>query len=190
MRPPARRSPSFDELYAQLRALPEGKTGMILEPGELTVMSRPHPRHQRAMKGLLRALGPQDVDAGGTGWCILGEVEVRFPDDRLVVPDLLGYRVERVAALPDENPIRIVPDWACEILSPGSVRDDRLRKLRIHAAHHVPWTWIVDPDAHTIECFESVDGLPRQTRVAQEGETVALPPFDLPIAIDALWGAR
>lgn len=163
---------------------------MILEPGELTVMSRPHPRHQRAMKGLLRALGPRDVDAGGSGWWILGEVEVRLPDDRLVVPDLLGYRVERVPELPDENPIRVVPDWACEILSPGTVRDDRLKKLRIYAAHQVPWTWIVDPDARTIECFEAVEGLPRQTQVAQEGETVALPPFDLPIAIDSLWGAR
>ena len=76
---------SFDELYARIRALPAGQTGMILEPGELTVMSRPHPRHQRAMKGLLRALGERDIDAGGTGWWILSEVEVRFPDDRLAV---------------------------------------------------------------------------------------------------------
>lgn len=163
---------------------------MILEPGELTVMPRPHPRHQRAMKGLLRALGACDVDGGGTGWWILSEVEVRLPDDRLVVPDLLGYRVERVPELPDENPLRVVPDWTCEILSPGSVRDDRLKKLRIYAAHGVRWTWIVDPDARSVECFESIDQLPRQALVAQEGETLSLPPFDLPIAIDAIWGAR
>lgn len=190
MSAPARRSESFEELYRKILALPEGQTGMILEPGELTVMSRPHARHQRAMKGLLRALGARDVDAGGAGWWILAEVEVRLPDDRLVVPDLLGYHVERVAELPDENPLRIVPDWACEILSPGSVRDDRLKKLRIYAAHGVSWTWIVDPDARTIECFEAKDLLPRQALVAQEGETVSLPPFDLPIEIDALWGAR
>ena len=180
---------TFDELYRQIVALPEGKTGMILDPGELTVMSRPHPRHQRTMKGLLRLLGPRDVDAGGSGWWILSEVEVRLPDDRLVVPDLLGYRVERVAQLPDENPLRTVPDWACEILSPGSVRDDRLKKLRIYAAHGVAWTWIVDPDARTVECFESTDGLPRQTLVAQDGDTRSLPPFDLPITIESIWGA-
>jgi Uma2 family endonuclease len=190
MSAPARQPATFEELYEQIRALPEGKTGMILEPGELTVMSRPHPRHQRTMKGLLRALTARDVDAGGAGWWILSEVEVRFPDDRLMVPDLLGYRVERVAELPDDNPLRIVPDWVCEILSPGSVRDDRLKKLRIYAAHGIPWTWIVDPEARTVECFESTDRLPRQALVAQEGEIATLPPFDLPITIDALWGAQ
>lgn len=114
---------------------------------------------------------------------------MRLPDDRLVVPDLLAYRAERVPELPDDNPLLIAPDWACEILSPGSARDDRLKKLRIYASHDVRWTWIVDPDARSVECFESVERLPRQTLVAQEGETVALPPFDLPIAIDRLWGA-
>lgn len=163
---------------------------MILEPGELTVMPRPHVRHQRAMKGLLRALSPRDVDAGGAGWWILSEVEVRLPDDRLVVPDLVGYRVETLAELPDENPLRVVPDWTCEILSPTSIRDDRLRKLRIYAAHGVSWTWIVDPDARSVECFESVGGLPRQSRVAIEEDDVALPPFDLPISVAALLGVR
>lgn len=185
---PALRAPSFDELFREITALPEGQTGLILVPGELTVMPRPHARHQRAMKGLLRALGPRDIDAGGTGWWILSEVEVRL-DDRLVVPDLLGYRVERVPELPDENPLRIAPDWACEILSPGSARDDRLKKLRIHASHGVSWTWIVDPDARAVECFESVDGLPRQTAVADEDDSAPVPPFDLPIAIASLWGA-
>src|SRR5687767_11928112 len=92
----ARRALSFDELYRRIRDLPEGKTGQILDAGELTVMSRPHPRHQRAMMGLGSALGPRNIDRGGSGWWILTEVEVRLPDDRLVVPDLLGYRVERV----------------------------------------------------------------------------------------------
>jgi Uma2 family endonuclease len=190
MAAPASRRATFDELYRAIAALPEGKTGLILEPGELTVMSRPHPRHQRASNGLLRALSSRDVDAGGRGWWILNEVEVRFPDDRLLVPDLLGYRVERVAELPDENPLTLIPDWACEILSPGTARDDRLKKLRIYAMHGVPWTWIVDPDARSIECFEAADGLPRQAQVAGEGETVELLPFGLPLEIAALWGAR
>ena len=179
---------SFEALYAQIQALPEGQTGMILEPGELTVMPRPHARHQRAMKGLLRALSPRDVDAGGSGWWILSEVEVRFPSDRLLVPDLSGFRVERVPELPDENPLLVVPDWACEILSPGSVRDDRLKKLRIHAAEGVEWTWIVDPQVRTVECFRAANGLPQQVAVAAGGQA-SLPPFDLPIIIDALWGA-
>ena len=188
MPPQAPHVPSFEQLYAEIEALPEGKTGMILEPGEITVMSRPHPRHQRVMKGLISALAGRDADLGGVGWWILTEVEVRL-DNRLLVPDMLGFRVERVPELPDENPLRVVPDWCCEILSPTSARDDRLKKLRIYAAHDVRWTWIVDPEARTVECYESVDRLPRQAVVAELGETVALPPFDLAIAIDKLWGA-
>jgi Uma2 family endonuclease len=184
----APRVPSFDDLYAEICALPEGKTGMILEPGRLTVMSRPHSRHQRAMSVIRHALVSRDADLGGAGWWLLSEVEVRL-DDRLLVPDMLGYRVDRVADLPDENPLRIVPDWCCEILSPSSACDDRLKKLRIYASYGVRWTWIVDPEARTIECYESVDRLPRQTVVAEAGETATLPPFDLPLEIDKLWGA-
>ncbi len=188
MQEPASRRPTFNELYEQILALPEGQTGMILEPGELTVMPRPHPCHQRASKGLLRALAARDIDAGGLGWWILNEVEVRF-GDRLLVPDLIGYRVERVPQLPNENPLRIIPDWTCEILSPGSVRDDRLKKLRIYAQQGVAHTWVVDPEARTVECFEAIDQLPRQAAVASDGEVSALPPFDLEIAIATLWGA-
>jgi len=184
----APRSRSFDQLYAEICALPEGKTGMILEPGELTVMSRPHPRHQRAMAAIRHALSSRDADLGGAGWWLLSEVELRL-EDRLLVPDVLGYRVERVRELPDENPRSLVPDWCCEILSPASARDDRLKKLRIYASHGVRWTWIVDPDARTIECYEAVDSLPRQAVVAEPGATASLPPFDLPLEIDKLWGA-
>ncbi len=160
---------------------------MILEPGELTVMPRPHARHQRVMKGLLRALGAVDADGDGDGWWILAELEVRF-GERLLVPDLLGYRVASVPELPDENPLRIVPEWTCEILSPTSARDDRLKKLRLYAQEGVAWTWIVDPVARSIECFESARGLPQQVAVAAEGETARLPPFDLPIVVDRIWG--
>ncbi len=116
-------------------------------------------------------------------------MEVRFPGSRLLVPDILGYRTEELPVLPDENPLTIVPAWCCEIISPGSVRDDRLKKLRIYAESGVRWSWIVDPDARTVECYEAVDLLPRQAVVAQAGETSALPPFDLPVVIDQLWGA-
>lgn len=64
---------------------------------------------------------------------------------RLLVPDLSGWRVERVSELPDQNPLTIVPDWCCEVLSPGSTaRTDRLKKLprylaaRIRLKTHTP----------------------------------------------------
>jgi len=48
------------------------------------------------------------------------------------VPDLAGWRVERVPDLPDENPLTVLPDWCCEILSPRTARDDKRLKLVEH----------------------------------------------------------
>jgi hypothetical protein len=42
--------PTFDDLYAEIAALPEGVTGEILEPGVLRTMSRPGKRHRSAAK--------------------------------------------------------------------------------------------------------------------------------------------
>lgn len=64
------------------------------------------------------------------------------------------------------------------------------QKLRIYAQHDAPWVWLVDPSARTIECFETIDRLPRQTVVAADAEVTNLPPFDdLPFDLARIWGA-
>src|SRR5438094_2273901 len=100
---------TFEELYRQIEELPEGVTGEIVEPGVLTTMSRPGMPHEDALEGCHDALGGFSARKGGTGWWILREFEIRFPGGRLLVPDLAGWRVERVAKLPKENPLTILP---------------------------------------------------------------------------------
>ena len=72
----------------------------------------------------------------------------------------------------------------------GALREGELKKLRIYAAHGVSAMWLVDPQERSVECFDTGDGLPRNTHVAEDGQTIALPPFDLPIVIADLWGAQ
>jgi len=184
---PAQRLPSFDELYAELRRLPEGMTGEILEPGALRTMSRPGKRHRRAAMACLEALSARNASLGGTGWWIEPEVEIRFPEDRLAVPDLAGWRVERVPDLPDENPLTILPDWCCEILLPTTARDDKRLKLPLYASSGVPWTWLVDPSLALVELFETIGGLPALRATAQESDRCTLPPFDLDLALAGWW---
>src|SRR5215212_2887797 len=93
---PATALPTFDALYEQIRALPENLTGEILEPGVLRTMSRPGKRHRRAARLLLHNLDSYDKNVGGIGWWIDVEAEIRFPGGRLLVPDICGFRVERV----------------------------------------------------------------------------------------------
>ena len=95
----------FDELYRQIEALPQGVTGQILEAGVLTTMSRPGVAHEWTLGGVDESLRDFSVRRGGRGWWILREMEIRFPDERLAVPDLAGWRVDRLPALPRDNPM-------------------------------------------------------------------------------------
>lgn len=180
--------PHFDALYAQIAALRPGLTGEILEPGVLRTMSRPGRRHRRAHKLLFDALGAKDVERGGRGWWIELEPEVRLLDELLVVPDLAGWRVERVPELPDENPLTLVPDWVCEVLSPTTARDDRRLKLPLDARARVTHVWLVDPEQRLVEVFETTDAKPTLVAGGAVDERVTLPPFDdLPLELSRFW---
>jgi hypothetical protein len=80
------------------------------------------------------------------------------------VSDLAGRRVERVPDLPDEDPLAVLPDWCCEILSPRTARDDKRRKPPLFARAEVLWTWLVArwPTSCVIE--ELVTKVARQVR--------------------------
>jgi Uma2 family endonuclease len=187
MSSPARKLPTFEELYRQIAALPEGITGQILEPGQLVTMSRPGAAHADADTMLADWLRAFDVRRGGAGWWFRREYEIRLLGDRLVVPDFSGWRVERVPKLPDDNPMTLVPDWCCEILSPSTAKVDRMLKLPIYAAAGVGWVWLVDPDLRTVEVFETMGG--RATRVAgaHDEDRTALPPFEGEAPIAQWW---
>lgn len=178
---------SFEELYEQIRALPEHLTGEILVPGTLRTISRPGKPHRRAARQCLHGLSRFDANVGGMGWWIEVEPEIRFPGDRLLVPDLCGFRVERVPDLPDENPLTILPDWCCEVLSPRTARDDIAVKLPLYARSGVPWIWMVDPMRRLVEVFETVDGRPALTAIAKEDERIALPPFNGEVHVGTWW---
>lgn len=183
----ALRLPTFEELYAEIQALPEGSTGEILGPGELRVMARPGAPHRHLGKRISRALDGVDRALGGVGWWIEIEAEILLPSDRLYVPDLCGWRVTEQPDFIYDNPISVPPDWACEILSRATQRADRVRKLPHYAAAGVGHVWIVDPEARTIEVYETVGGRPVLIATAADADTLVLPPFDLTLDVGALW---
>ena len=184
---PAREVRTFEQLYDEILRLPEGLTGEILEDGVLRVMSRPGKRHRRAALACLDALSGVNANLRGTGWWIEVEAEIRLLQERLAVPDLAGWRVERAPDLPDENPLTVVPDWCCEILSPRTARDDRRLKLPLYARAGIPWIWQVDPILQLIEVYQPINGLPALVTTAREAEKCVLPPFELEISLEGWW---
>ena len=146
--------------YADLEAVPRGKVAELID-GQLYVFPRPAPRHLNAESGLTRAIrGPfQDDEDGPGGSWIIQEPEVHFPEPaepdgvQVVDPDLAGWRVERMPELPETAYFPLPPDWICEVLSPSTEDYDRETKTPLYAANGVPWAWLVDPIARTLEVY-------------------------------------
>ena len=95
--------------------------------------------------------GPFDHGRGGPGgWRILFEPELHLGND-VAVPDVAGWRRERMPALPERAYWTEAPDWLCEVLSPSTAAIDRAKKLAIYARERVAHVWLVDPVARTLE---------------------------------------
>ncbi|HEU4734606.1 MAG TPA: Uma2 family endonuclease [Kofleriaceae bacterium] len=167
--------------------LPKGTTAEILEDDVVRVRPRPGKRHRRAAGACLDALSSVNTNLRGAGWWIEVETEIRFPHERLAVPDLAGWRVDRIADLPDENPLTVLPDWCAEILSPSTARDDKRLKLPLFARSEVPWSWLVDPSLRLLEVYRTVNGLPALVTTAQDDDRRVLPPFEIEISLEGWW---
>ncbi|MEW6219018.1 MAG: Uma2 family endonuclease [Thermodesulfobacteriota bacterium] len=177
-------------VYEDLFSVPETMTGEIIG-GELVATPRPSRKHIGAMSALGYKLGPPyQYGEGGApgGWIILIEPEVGFGVD-VLVPDLAGWKKERLPAEEGHNWISVAPDWVCEVLSPGSFRNDRIRKMPIYAQHGVPCLWHLDPLARTLEVFRLV--APGQWLLAgsyADDDPVRAEPFtEIIIDLGALW---
>ena len=79
-----------------------------------------------------------------------GEGDRELASD-ILVPDLAGWRRQRLPRLPDAPWISLAPDWVCEVLSPSTSTIDRTRKLPVYARAGVGYVWLVDPIAGTTE---------------------------------------
>jgi Uma2 family endonuclease len=137
--------------YDDLLKVPDHLVAEIVD-GELYATPRPAPRHADASSGIGGVLrGPFDRGRGGPGgWRILFEPELHLGAD-VLVPDVAGWRRERLPTLPEEAYFTIVPDWVCEVVSPSTAALDRVKKLGIYARERVRHAWIVDPLAQTLE---------------------------------------
>ena len=142
-------------LYEQLAALPEGLTGEILN-GQLHTQPRPAGLHALTESNLQIEIGaPYGKGRGGPGgWWIIMEPEVHFSrDEVVVVPDLAGWRKQRMPRVPEGHRFETVPDWVCEILSPSTASKDREIKMPIYAHYGVGHVSPVDPKRRTLEAL-------------------------------------
>ena len=58
------------------------------------------------------------------GWWIGSEIEVELAPHEVYLPDVAGWRVERMPEPFEARPVRIAPDWVCKVLSPSTADRD------------------------------------------------------------------
>jgi Uma2 family endonuclease len=164
--------------YEDLLRVPDTKVAEIVD-GELVVSPRPAVPHAAAARAMLKDLLPafDGLDATPGGWWILFEPELHFGDD-VLVPDLAGWRSERLPKLPNSPAMSLPPDWICEVISPSSVRHDRIAKMRSYARNGVATVWLVDPIARTLENHRLDAGRWLVVSTHAGDETARIEPFD------------
>lgn len=174
--------------YADLEGLPANQVGEIVR-GVLYAHPRPAARHARAASTLGEELGPPfNRGRGGPGgWLILDEPELHLASD-VLVPDLAGWRRERMPELPDVVAFELAPDWACEVLSASTAAVDRGEKLPVYARERVAHVWFVDPIAKTLEVLR-LDGDSYRIVGTHHGDSVVrAEPFDaIALELGLLW---
>jgi Uma2 family endonuclease len=137
--------------YEDLGDVPEHFVGEILG-GELYATPRPALQHAHAASVLgIELGGPFHRGRNGPGgWWIIDEPELHFGAD-VLVPDLAGWRRERLPQIPAALYLTVSPDWICEVLSPSTETIDRAKKLAIYARERVGNAWLVNPGSQTLE---------------------------------------
>jgi Uma2 family endonuclease len=164
--------------YQDVLDAPEHRVAEIVD-GTLHTHPRPAALHVHASSVLGRRIGNPYGDGldGPGGWWILDEPELHFGED-VVVPDLAGWRRERMPALPDTAYFTLAPDWVCEVLSASTRKHDLCGKRPIYAREGVAHLWLVDPVDRTLEAFELHDGQWVLIATAADDDPVRIRPFD------------
>jgi Uma2 family endonuclease len=181
-------SKKLREVYEQFLAQPDHVVSEIVD-GVLITSARPASRHAHAASVLgIELGGPFHRGRGGPGgWVILDEPELQL-GPHILVPDLAGWRRERMPDMPDVARFELSPDWVCEVLSPSTHALARADKLPIYAAHGVRNAWLVEPVARTLEGYRLESGRWSLLGTYRDEAVVRAEPFDaIELELSALW---
>ena len=181
---PALKNTLFDDFMA----LPEHHTGEIIH-NVLYSQPRPAPQHANTYSVLGYTVGaPFHGGIGGPGgWWIIDEPELHI-EGHILVPDLAGWKRERMPELPETAWFECAPDWVCEILSPSTARKDRMVKMPVYADLGVKHLWLIDPIIKTLEVYQLENQRWSLMASLSEEDKVSAVPFDaIKFCLDSLW---
>jgi len=165
-----------------------------LVDGEIVEKASPTSAHGTSQTKLGAILDPINRKPGGPrgpgGWWIMTEVDTRYRlTGEVFRHDAQGYRRDAHAERPTGWPVDVVPEWACEILSPTTARIDLVKKQRSLHTHRVRHYWVIDPEHETLTVLRWHEEAYLSVLTAGRGDVVRAEPFaEIEVSIDDLLG--
>ncbi len=176
--------------YADVLAAPPNVVAEVVR-GVLHTSPRPASPHARATTTLGAELGgPFDRGRGGPGgWILLDEPELHLgPEPDIVVPDLAGWRRERMPEMPDAAYFTLAPDWVCEALSPSTSRLDRGEKMDVYCREGIGHLWLIDATLRMLEVYRLDGAAWLRVGTWSDEARVRAEPFEaLELELGSLW---
>ena len=174
--------------YQDVLDAPENLVAEIID-GELRLSPRPGGPATSVASKLSGVLIPpfNDGNGGPGGWIILIEPELHL-GEAVLVPDLAGWRVERLPTVPAGAAFTVTPDWVCEVISPRSEPGDRLEKMPLYASLGIGHAWLVHSLRHSLEAFRLYEGKWLAVAIHRGNGSARIEPFDaIDLDITRLW---
>ena len=104
------------------------------------------------------------------------------------MPDLAGWRRERMPELPDTAYFTLAPDWVCETMADSTHELDLNGKRPVYAREGIPHLWLVEPTDRTLEAFELQEGQWVLIASVEDDDPVSIRPFDaITFSLGDLW---
>src|SRR5438093_11500965 len=148
--------------YEDYCALPDEGLRYEIIDGMLFAEPSPRRAHQKAVGNLFTILHAW-VRAHDLGEVYVAPFDVLLDPSTTVEPDLVFVVTDRLEIIAERG-VEGAPDLLVEVLSPGTARRDRVRKLNAYTRYGVRHYWPVDPGAETRAACELVAGAGRLER--------------------------
>jgi Uma2 family endonuclease len=160
--------------------------------GVIVEKAAPSPEHSFAesrLGGVLHGFNRRPGARGPGGWWILTEIHVEYGSGEVFCHDAAGWRRDRSPERPTGWPVKLRPDWVCEIISPKHERQDLVVKPRVLHVAEVPHYWAVHPEEKMLLVHRWAVAGYTVVLAATSGDRVRAEPFDaIELDVSELFG--
>ncbi len=120
--------------------------------GNLVRRTAPSVKHQNVVANLMIAMGVLNREKK-LGKIFTAPIDVYFDGKNGVQPDLLFIKTDRLFIIENEDYVSAAPDLVVEVISPGSIKRDRVEKKDLYERYAVKEFWLIDPQYKTVEIY-------------------------------------